>query len=261
MAEVWYTSCTLSVYQRATNAVTAAIPAPASAGPAVQPGRSQRSVSLDTRRDGLDTKRDSLTVTLARAIAAGDYPPGSPLIERSVAEDFGSSRTPVREALRDLEYQGLVVRFPGKGTFVAPLSSQDVEEVFFLREVLETTAARLAVPRIPEESVLEAQRQMEAFHPPFTPEIARQFREVDYSLHDLFLRHCGNRRLNELLRQLRPQIDRVRYTLTEFDTSRDEHLAIIEHLLARDVDAVVESLAAHLRSVKVRALEFCRLRY
>ncbi len=204
-------------------------------------------------------KVTGLVEALTTAIGAGEFRPGEPLIERRLAQRFGTSRTPVREALRYLEHQGMVFSVPGKGTFVAPVSTQDIEEVFVLRELLETMAARLAAPRIPREDLVFLKDRLESLS---TGSPSQEYFDADRRLHELFSRYCGNRRLGELLSYLSTQIIRVRHTSAllprRFEASRQEHLAIVNALLGQDIDEVEARLRHHLRNVRESALEVCR---
>src|ERR1700739_2717322 len=84
------------------------------------------------------------------AILRGQLAPGQVLKQEELAKQFGLSRAPVREALRQLEAEGLVISYPHRGTVVAELSPEEIEEVFFIRITLETTVLQLAVPRMTE---------------------------------------------------------------------------------------------------------------
>ncbi len=201
----------------------------------------------------------NLVESLTRAIGSGEFEAGDPLVERQLGQRFGASRTPVREALKILEHQGLVFRVPGKGVFVAPVSTQDIEEVFLLREILETTAARLAAARIPLAEIQKIRDDLIRLEPEGPSEA---YYETDRALHSLLVDYCGNRRLRDLLAAINVQIIRVRHTSAllpnRYQFSRQEHLDIVEALLARNTEQVVDRLRAHLANVKASALEVCR---
>ena len=197
---------------------------------------------------------------IAGAIGDGEFLPGMSLVETALATKFGVSRIPIREALRALEQDGLVIHVPGKGRFVAPLSTQDVEEVFFLREVLEITAARLAYERIPDEELDELSRLLDSLTPDLSPR--QDYFTADVSVHDVIARNAGNRRLLAMLQLLNSQIERARRTAAmqrnRLDKSVKEHQDIVEALKLRDLPLVEARLRIHLHHVKQATMEICR---
>jgi DNA-binding GntR family transcriptional regulator len=198
--------------------------------------------------------------SIAGAIGDGEFMPGTPLVEATLAARFGVSRVPVREALRALEQDGLVVHVPRKGRFVAPLSTQDVEEVFFLREVLEIAAARLSYQRITEEELDALALQLDALTPGLSPR--QDYFSADVAVHDAIARKAGNRRLLAMLQQLNSQIERARRTSAmqcdRLARSVREHQEIVEALRLRDLPLVKARLRVHLRNVKEATMEVCR---
>jgi len=197
---------------------------------------------------------------IAGAIGDGEFLPGVSLVEAALATKFGVSRIPVREALRALEQDGLVIHVPSKGRFVAPLSTQDVEEVFFLREVLEITAARLAYERVPDEELVELSRLLDSLTPDLSPR--QDYFAADASVHDVIARNAGNRRLLAMLQLLNSQIERARRTAAmqqnRLGKSVKEHKDIVEALKLRDLPLVEARLRVHLHNVKEATVEVCR---
>ena len=105
------------------------------------------------RLDAYKPLREIVSDALRQAIRDGLLPPGERLMEIPLAEELGVSRTPIREAIRILEQEGLVVMIPRRGTYVADMSLKDVTEVFELRSILEELAAELAAERITNEEI------------------------------------------------------------------------------------------------------------
>lgn len=211
------------------------------------------------RRECRVTGREIQT-SLVRAIGEGEFPPGAPLVETALARRYGVSRIPVREALRGLEQDGLVIHVPNKGRFVAPQSTQDVEEVFFLRETLELAAVRLAYDRIPEEQLDALALELDALS---LERSARQdFFRVDAAIHDAITGYAGNRRLQTMLQLLNSQIERARSTAAmqphRLEKSLKEHRDIVEALRIRDLPLIEARLRLHLHNVRDATLEVCR---
>lgn len=222
--------------------------------------------STPTRADAEASRGDVATTgreiqkKIAGAIGDGEFLPGMPLVEASLAQRYGVSRVPVREALRGLEQDGLVVHVPHKGRFVAALSTQDVEEVFFLRDVLENAAVRLAYERIPDEVLDELQSMLEGLSTDRSPR--QDYFAADARIHDVIARYSGNRRLVAMLQLLNSQVERARRTAAmqrdRLTRSRQEHLDLVEALKLRDLPLIEARLRVHLRHVKEATTEVCR---
>ncbi|MGQ9779774.1 MAG: GntR family transcriptional regulator [Bacillota bacterium] len=180
------------------------------------------------------------------------------LSDQSVAESLGVSRTPVRIAFARLESEGLLLRSPGKGWALAPLTPADIEEIFELKEVLETMVARKAAmkitPAVAEtlKAIVEEMRQISA------EGNLEKWLEVDDRFHDVLFGLSGNERLKRFVKQLNNQYHRFRvgFLMTEgrMLSSYEEHRAIAEAVMARDPDLAVENTLKHLHHVRSNLL-------
>ena len=108
---------------------------------------------MQIRESGPITVTDYVVNSIRERILSGYYPAGARLDQQTLVEDLGVSLIPVRESLRQLEVEGLVQIHPHRGAFVAGLSITDLKEIYLVREVLEETAAQLAVPRLTAEKL------------------------------------------------------------------------------------------------------------
>jgi len=97
---------------------------------------------------------------LYKSIIANEFHPGQPIIEQEISSTLGSSRTPVREALKQLESEGLVRHIPGRGTFVSEVTTQDVEEIFTLRSMLEVLALQSAWKNVSDREIEEVEQAL-----------------------------------------------------------------------------------------------------
>lgn len=155
--------------------------------------------------------RQEVYGSLRRMIVHGHLAPGAKIIEGRVASALGVSRTPVREALRQLESDGLVVTRPGYSTRVTTLTISDVEEIYPLIAVLEGLAARLATPRLTNSDL----RYMEEI----TAALARHARSgqiekliaADNQFHGVLHERSQNQRLQRIVAELRGQMERFEY--------------------------------------------------
>jgi GntR family transcriptional regulator, rspAB operon transcriptional repressor len=197
---------------------------------------------------------------IAAAIAEGEFPPGTQLVEAMLAARFGVSRSPVRGALRALEGDGLVVRYPHRGNFVAALLPEDIEEIFYLREALELAAVRLAYDRIPEEELAAVEEVLDSLSPQGSPR--EEFVSSDNILHDMIARNSGNSRLRDALKQLSAQIEITRRTSISqkgrLAANLAEHREIITALRLRDLPLIEARLRVHLKAGKASTLEACQ---
>ena len=197
---------------------------------------------------------------LKDAIINNEFEQGTPLREVEIATKLKMSRSPVREALRDLESEGVVISYPGRGTFVATVTPYDVEEIYELRTMLEEYALRKAFNRITKEDLDQVEALFTAPNEPFDWE---QYHQADRSLHQLFVNKCGSRRLNQFLSTLNFQVERIRrYSDQSKSRSSDErlkeHLEIIHRIRLGDLEGSIQALRIHLRNVSNSAIETSR---
>ncbi|MEM8754629.1 MAG: GntR family transcriptional regulator [Pseudomonadota bacterium] len=193
-----------------------------------------------------DDERD-LHERIMAAIDRGEFPPGGRLLETELAARFGVSRTPVREALRRLETQGVVTHEPRKGAVVATLDYDQLGELYAVREVMEGLAARLAA-RHASAAEIQLLRDMiaadrEIVEPKAMAQANKRFhRQLHLASH--------NRYLNQTLEPVRRSMALL--TKTTFaskgriESSNDEHERIVDAIAARDEDAADDAARVHI---------------
>ncbi len=137
--------------------------------------------------------------TLRRAILRGQFSPGQLMPQEEIAKQFGVSRAPVRDALRRLEAEGLIVMHPHRGAEVAKLTAEDVEEVFLIRESLETTALRLSVPRMTEADFSLAHTVLNQMD---VDGDTAHMAELNWAFHESLYQASGLPRLLSMIRNL-----------------------------------------------------------
>jgi len=186
---------------------------------------------------------------------------GSHLITQELAERFGVSHTPIREALITLAGIGIIDLLPNRGARVRRVTPHEVREVCQVRRALECEAARSACGRIDLaelHALAEELRRMIARGPRPGVRFIEEARAVDSRLHDLIAESCGNVFLAEEIARLKTLFRAFRDVAWERDGARDdfhrlaeeghEHLAIVEALLAGDGKAASKAMAHHIRS-------------
>ncbi len=189
------------------------------------------------------TRADQVYTAIKNAIMTLELTPGSVIQEEVLAQQLGVSRTPIREAVRRLEQEGLVRTLPKKGILVDELSADDVLDVFEVRMCLEPLAARLAARLMPDEEL----RRLRGLHTPPSSG-GRGFHGGYRELHRSIARFCGNRRMRRILDSLMDDTTRILAMggYEERLRAHSLHLDILDALEKRDPLAVERAMQEHL---------------
>ena len=191
--------------------------------------------------------------TLREHIVSGVSKPGERLIETELAEQFGTSRGPIRDAFKELEQVGLVHTKPRRGTFVARFDTKDIFEIYTLRQALETTAVQLAASNNEntDSAAADLEATLAALSAAYKNGDRRTMSEADLAFHRLIVNLSGQRRLLEAWERV---ADQTLVLLGELSSHRpDIGLAISEHrrvakfVTDNDADGASEALSAHLK--------------
>jgi DNA-binding GntR family transcriptional regulator len=186
---------------------------------------------------------------LRRAIVAGDLAPGEPLRQDALAERFGVSRVPLREALKALEGEGQVVYQPHRGYQVARLSLDDLLEVYRIRHLLEEEAARRAVARAGHDVVEEMRSAAAAVEAASAEADVLTMTEANRRFHFVLVAAAGMPRLERIIRVLWEATDTYRAVYYGDEANRrrveKEHALIVEAFAARDADRLVALIDEH----------------
>lgn len=187
------------------------------------------------------TLREKILETIRESILKGTLKPGEKVAEPELAERFGISRTPIREAFRQLESEGYLTVIPRKGAVVTELSERDVSEFYAIKSILEGYAARLAAARLKDRDI-ERLEQINAKLAQLAEEgDVKAFFRVHNEFHDLFIDAAGNEKLADLIRQVGMKFNRLRIASLSLpgrmQISVDEHKKLIEAFRNRDGEA------------------------
>jgi DNA-binding GntR family transcriptional regulator len=200
----------------------------------------------------------SVSDQLRDEILDGTIPAGSRLVETELAERFGVSRGPIRDALRDLARSGLAVDVPRRGTFVSSLSERDLEEVYVLRRAIEEAAVRLAVVNATDDDVAAMFGVLDEVEAAYGRNDLAAAWEADMSFHRTYCRLAGNGRLLALFDHLASQTVLLMRTALEARASLGWtpppafHRRIAEGIARRDADAAVAAVGAHYQYTQDR---------
>lgn len=182
-------------------------------------------IKLQMNMDDYLPLRDVVFNTLRQGILKGDLKPGERLMEIHLADKLGVSRTPIREAIRMLELEGLVTMVPRKGAEVARISKQDLQDVLDVRKVLDSLATRLACERITDEQKEELKEAAENFVKATKDKDATTIAAADVAFHDVILKASANKRLIQMVNNLAERIYRYRL---EYIKEKKHHKQLIE---------------------------------
>lgn len=194
--------------------------------------------------------RDVVFKTLRQAILKGDMEPGERLMEITLANKLGVSRTPIREAIRKLELEGLVHMVPRKGAIVASISEKDMRDVLEVRVTLEELAVKLAVYSMEESDIDQLRRAARNFESAVIARDIVDIVEADVMFHDVIYNKTNNGRLIQIINNLREQM--YRYRLEYVKDARTHSILISEHqdiitaLEKRDVDEAKKAVRQHI---------------
>lgn len=208
--------------------------------------------NLELNMDAYLPLRDVVFNTLREAILKGELKPGERLMELQLASKLGVSRTPIREAIRMLEQEGLAVTIPRKGAQVAKMTEKDMEDVLQIREVLDELAVSLACDNMSNIEIRDLEEQMYQFENSIKLGDIKSLAQSDVNFHDVIYRATGNTKLITLLNNIREQIYRYRveYLKDEkaYPTLIKEHRAIVEALKKNNKLKATEAMKIHVEN-------------
>jgi len=173
------------------------------------------------------TLREKILETIREAILKGDLKPGEKVAEPELAERFGISRTPIREAFRQLESEGYLTVIPRKGAVVAALSERDVQEYYAVKSILEGYAAELAAKNLSEKELARLEAINEKLKKLASEGDVKTFYKVHNEFHEMFLKAADNSKLYELVIHLGQKFSRLR--MASLSVGGRMELSVAEH--------------------------------
>ena len=196
--------------------------------------------------------RDVVFKTLRQGILTGELKPGERLMEIHLADRLGVSRTPIREAIRKLELEGLVTMIPRRGAEVAQISAQNLKDVLEVRQALDALGVELACERIKEEGLVQLKEACDHFAEMTKTKDATIITKADVALHDVIIRATGNERLQQMISNLSEQMYRYRFEYIKDSSYHEliieEHKRIYESIAARNKEQAVKEIQEHINN-------------
>lgn len=194
--------------------------------------------------------RDVVFQTLRQAILKGELQPGERLMEIKLAETLGVSRTPIREAIRKLELEGLVVMIPRKGAAVANITEKDTKDVLEVRRTLEMFAVEVACRRITKEQLAQLKQAAKAFEAAKGSMDLIRIAETDMNFHEIIYEATQNERLVQMLNNLRENMYRYRIEYLKdsnyYDSLVREHQEILDAIESGDKEKAGICMRDHI---------------
>ncbi len=207
-----------------------------------------------------DTIRKKVYGYVREQILNGEFKPGERLIEAKIAKDIGTSRTPVREALHNLEIEGLIESIPRIGYTVKPISEDEVRELWEIRYLIEGLAVRWAVEKARDRLIKELKKNISLAEDRVAKGDIGAIVELDAQFHEIIAKLSGGTRLLEFARSLRRHTLRYRlHSIYLSDTARraiEGHKAILAAIENGDPQAISGAIQAHLEQSKIDTLHY-----
>jgi len=203
--------------------------------------------------------RDVVFKTLRQAILTGELKPGERLMEIHLANRLGVSRTPIREAIRKLELEGLVIMIPRRGAEVAEISEKSLKDVLEVRRSLDVLCAELACERITDEGIVELEKACVEFEKATLTKDAKVIASADVALHDIIINATKNDRLVSLINNLSEQMYRYRFEYIKDESQHcnlvKEHEELLKAIKKRDKNAAAKSARTHIDNQEISILK------
>jgi DNA-binding GntR family transcriptional regulator len=203
-------------------------------------------------KQGILMHKDELYNQLKMKIFNEEIPPGTWLVEREISEKYNVSRTPVREILRVLASDGLIIFEPTKGYSVRKLGFDEIVEIFNARESLEGMASRLACIRGDQDffsNIKKIRKQLEQVDVKKDPSLGV---EIGHTLHNAIVKEANNKILDEFYQKLN-NLSALTRNLTKRSVeievnSQKDHIAIADAILEKDEDKSEQAMRKHIKS-------------
>lgn len=200
---------------------------------------------------------DEIADIIRDRVLKGEYKIGEKIKENQIATELRVSRTPIREAFKILESEGLIDYKPNRGCFAKGFTRRDIEDIYAVRKALEVLSVEWAVDRITSEQIGRLQDQCDLMEFYTIRGEGRKVLAVNADFHEIIYNATGSRFMSQVLRSYKEYIEQTRkaifYEEKYLKEILMEHRSILEAIKSGDVDRAKRSMAAHLDSSKKRA--------
>lgn len=198
--------------------------------------------------------REMVYEELKMQILKGSIIPGTRMMEVELAEEMGVSRTPIREAIRKLEKEGLVTIEPRRGAYASMISTEDMVEILEVRQDLEGLAAYFAADRMTEEKMEELREVSNSYNEAVKSGKMEDMIKYDTRFHHIIVESCRNKILVQMIEQLQELVLRFRYiyydNFRRAENMPDEHEAIVAAISEGNADKARAAADIHIDRLK-----------
>lgn len=219
--------------------------------------------NLQVKMDEFLPLRDVVFNTLRQAILTGELKPGERLMEIHLANKLGVSRTPIREAIRKLELEGLVTMIPRKGAEVAQITEKSLKDVLEVRRALDALCVELACDRISEAELKALSDACDAFEAATKTKDTKKIAQADVALHDIIVKATDNSRLVQLVNNLSEQMYRYRFEYIKDENCHEqltrEHRIMYESIRDKDKETAARTAKLHIDNQESSIMKQIRL--
>lgn len=192
---------------------------------------------------------------LRERILNDEYEKGQKLNELALANELKISRTPIREALKQLELEGLVESIPNKGVYVKGFSSRDIDDMFEIRLALESLAITLAIDRMDEEHLAKIKDVFELMEFYTMKKDQEKINDLNILYHETIYQATQSQYFEQLLKDVHYYVSVTsRHSITQperLETALQEHRAILEAILAKDKEQAKDTIQKHIRKTQL----------
>lgn len=207
--------------------------------------------------------RDVVFNTLRKAILTGELKPGERLMEIHLANRLGVSRTPIREAIRKLELEGLVVMMPRRGAVVAQITEKSLKDVLEVRKALDALCVKLACERINDTDKQSLKQACDEFEKQIKTGDVTAIAAADVAFHDIIVQATENQRLIQLINNLSEQMYRYRFEYIKDESGHqnliDEHRDIYQSIMNNNQEQAAKAAELHIDNQEKSIIRLIRL--
>lgn len=200
---------------------------------------------------------DEIVDIIRDRILKGEYRIGEKIKENQIATEFRVSRTPIREAFKQLENEGLIDYIPNRGCFAKGFTRQDIEDIYAVRKALELMAVEWAVSRISDSQIEALKEQSELMEFYTVKKDSDKVLELNSAYHNIIYDAAGSRFMAQILRSYKEYIEQTRkvilYEQSYLEEILQEHKKVLEAIVARDAESAKAAMAVHLEMSQRRA--------
>ncbi|MFV0516676.1 MAG: GntR family transcriptional regulator [Aminipila sp.] len=211
----------------------------------------------DTRFSNSASLTDEIVEILRERILKGEYVIGEKIVENQIASEFMVSRTPIRDAFRQLEIEGLIDYIPNRGSFAKGFTKQDMQDIYVVRRALEQIAIEWAIERMRPQEISQLEEQIELMEFYTKRKDCQKVMETNVAFHGIIYRSTRSRFLSHILKSYQEYVEQARRATVSEQENLDviciEHKEILKAIKEKNVEDAKDKIARHLDNSKNRA--------